>query len=687
MSAGQPGSAGQFGQAGHHGSPAPAGMQPEAPGPGAPDGRHPHAGPVAPRPRSPAFSGGVPRPVDPPTGTEQAAAEQEWAGYTDTRAGQAGGAHPAAGPAGYPDAGPGRGQAGSAHPAAGPIGNGQPAAGYAGTSTSGPAGTADPTADPPAHPGADPTAQPAAAPPAPEASGSADRPRRRARREAAGADADEGASWLQQEIARRVADRAGGSGTAAGSGRHARVEPAAERSGAEMAEVAEVAEVAEPAALPGAAPDGGATGTDPGSGGPAPAGPATDGPAPDGPAPDSSAPGGSATDGPAPDGPAPGGPATDGSVTDRPVTDGPAADEDHREPQHPRARAAHPRPRSTMVPDPYAPAGLRDSAAEGVWPPSRPTDSGKQWPPVTGAAGLPRRIPGATSEWSHGWAPDRSALLGVAGAAPADAGPADTDPDTAAEEHPETRPVPTRWTAAGRRSSEVAAEPAGTAAPADPGLPVDDDLPDDPDLHPDLDPDLRLDPDPDDELRGPAAERTEVIWRAPGLDAPVAPAPAPDPGADLAATSFAPYTGARPRRFAAAPTDAPEPDGTGTDDGPGGNRVRIVLSERRSTAHSSRGLSDVQDPGAVGTLLRNSLVRTQLLLALRVSLVALFTLGMLPALFMALPVLGEIEVVGIRLPWLLLGLLVYPFLLGLGWWYVRSAESVEQDFADDVADR
>ena len=95
----------------------------------------------------------------------------------------------------------------------------------------------------------------------------------------------------------------------------------------------------------------------------------------------------------------------------------------------------------------------------------------------------------------------------------------------------------------------------------------------------------------------------------------------------------------------------------------------------------------MQDPGAVGTLLRNSLVRTQLLLALRVSLVALFTLGMLPALFMALPVLGEIEVVGVRLPWLLLGLLVYPFLLGLGWWYVRSAESVEQDFADDVADR
>ena len=31
--------------------------------------------------------------------------------------------------------------------------------------------------------------------------------------------------------------------------------------------------------------------------------------------------------------------------------------------------------------------------------------------------------------------------------------------------------------------------------------------------------------------------------------------------------------------------------------------------------------------------------------------------------------------------------LVYPFLLGLGWWYVRSSEAAEQEFAEDVADR
>jgi len=34
--------------------------------------------------------------------------------------------------------------------------------------------------------------------------------------------------------------------------------------------------------------------------------------------------------------------------------------------------------------------------------------------------------------------------------------------------------------------------------------------------------------------------------------------------------------------------------------------------------------------------------------------------------------------------WLLLGVLVYPFLLGLGWWHTRTAERVEQNFADHV---
>jgi hypothetical protein len=36
------------------------------------------------------------------------------------------------------------------------------------------------------------------------------------------------------------------------------------------------------------------------------------------------------------------------------------------------------------------------------------------------------------------------------------------------------------------------------------------------------------------------------------------------------------------------------------------------------------------------------------------------------------------------LPWLLLGLVAYPFLAAVGWAYVRLAERTERDFTDLV---
>jgi hypothetical protein len=42
------------------------------------------------------------------------------------------------------------------------------------------------------------------------------------------------------------------------------------------------------------------------------------------------------------------------------------------------------------------------------------------------------------------------------------------------------------------------------------------------------------------------------------------------------------------------------------------------------------------------------------------------------------------RVAGVPLPWLLLGLVVYPLLVLLGWVYVRRAERNEQTFSDLV---
>ena len=39
---------------------------------------------------------------------------------------------------------------------------------------------------------------------------------------------------------------------------------------------------------------------------------------------------------------------------------------------------------------------------------------------------------------------------------------------------------------------------------------------------------------------------------------------------------------------------------------------------------------------------------------------------------------------GMPLPWVLLAFVVYPFLLLLGWLYVRAAERNERDFAEVV---
>ncbi|MCW2796503.1 MAG: rane protein, partial [Nocardioides sp.] len=53
-----------------------------------------------------------------------------------------------------------------------------------------------------------------------------------------------------------------------------------------------------------------------------------------------------------------------------------------------------------------------------------------------------------------------------------------------------------------------------------------------------------------------------------------------------------------------------------------------------------------------------------------------------PLVFYVAPGLSDVRLFGVPLPWLLLGIAVYPFLLLLGWRYVRRAERIERDFAD-----
>lgn len=115
-----------------------------------------------------------------------------------------------------------------------------------------------------------------------------------------------------------------------------------------------------------------------------------------------------------------------------------------------------------------------------------------------------------------------------------------------------------------------------------------------------------------------------------------------------------------------------------------GKRVRVVLAERRRTRRVVRTLAEVEKQTARGEELMRRLMRDQLSLAIRLGGLTVVVLGSLPLAFALVPSLGAVEVLGLRLPWLLLGLGVYPFLLVVAWSYNRNAEHYEQEFAETV---
>jgi len=81
-----------------------------------------------------------------------------------------------------------------------------------------------------------------------------------------------------------------------------------------------------------------------------------------------------------------------------------------------------------------------------------------------------------------------------------------------------------------------------------------------------------------------------------------------------------------------------------------------------------------------------SLLREQLRLALGVLTLLALTIGLLPLAFYLAPSLSDVRLLGMPLGWLLLGVVVYPVLVVLGWVYVRRAERNERDFAEILSE-
>jgi len=115
-------------------------------------------------------------------------------------------------------------------------------------------------------------------------------------------------------------------------------------------------------------------------------------------------------------------------------------------------------------------------------------------------------------------------------------------------------------------------------------------------------------------------------------------------------------------------------------------RVRVTAPRTavRPVAGSLSPRREIDEQTGVGEVYMRSLVRAQLRLGLSVLAVAAIALGSLPLIFTAEPQLGTMRVLTVPLPWLIVGVSLYPLLLLAAWWYVRGAERAERDFAEIV---
>lgn len=114
-------------------------------------------------------------------------------------------------------------------------------------------------------------------------------------------------------------------------------------------------------------------------------------------------------------------------------------------------------------------------------------------------------------------------------------------------------------------------------------------------------------------------------------------------------------------------------------------RVRITspLSSAPEHVRSTVG-QEIDEATGVGEVYMQSLIRSQLRAALTVTITVLLTIVSLPLVFWSVPGLAEVSVLGVPLPWLVLGAGVYGGVIVVGWLYVRHAERAERLFTELV---
>ncbi|WP_460825475.1 hypothetical protein [Nostocoides australiense] len=118
---------------------------------------------------------------------------------------------------------------------------------------------------------------------------------------------------------------------------------------------------------------------------------------------------------------------------------------------------------------------------------------------------------------------------------------------------------------------------------------------------------------------------------------------------------------------------------------PPSERVRVTASRRSAPRHTARPVADeLSDQTVLGEIYVRGLMRAQLRLALSLLLLAVLLLGGVPVLFAMLPQTRTLTLGPLPLPWVTLGLVVYPAIVISARYYVRASERLEAAFVDVV---
>ncbi|MBK9476932.1 MAG: hypothetical protein IPL94_12115 [Tetrasphaera sp.] len=111
------------------------------------------------------------------------------------------------------------------------------------------------------------------------------------------------------------------------------------------------------------------------------------------------------------------------------------------------------------------------------------------------------------------------------------------------------------------------------------------------------------------------------------------------------------------------------------------SRVRVTSSRRgASTARARPVARDLDEQTTLGDVYIDGLIRAQRRLSLRVLAVLVASLIGLPLLLWEVPSIRTMTLASVPLPWILIGVAIYPATWSLARWYARATERLEADF-------